>query len=102
MKRCAYCSVEGSLTKEHIWPSAIIRKYDEKLASYNKIIDGLVYSDPIIKDVCKNCKNVILSKLDAYLSKLYDKHLHDRLSPGDSTEISYDYDLLLRASLINS
>jgi len=51
MKTCSYCNSSGVLTKEHIWPSNIIKKYEEKLASYNKKIDKLVYSDPVIKDV---------------------------------------------------
>ncbi|OOG28794.1 hypothetical protein B1C78_00155 [Thioalkalivibrio denitrificans] len=99
MKQCAYCSEDRKLTKEHIWPSSIIKKYESKLASYNKKLDSFVYSDPVIKDVCEECNNVLLSPLDAYLSSLYDEHLHQSLNPGDSTELSFDREMLLRALL---
>jgi len=99
MKKCGYCQETGSLTKEHIWPSSIIKKYEENLASYNKRIDKFVYSDPVIKDVCANCNNVLLSKLDAYLSNIYDEHLYQRLNAGESTKISFDYNMLLRSLL---
>jgi hypothetical protein len=99
MKKCSYCNAISTPTKEHIWPSNIIKKYEEKLASYNKKIDKLVYSDPVIKDVCAKCNNEMLSELDAYLSKLYDSHLYQSLNPGDSTKIEFDFEMLLRALL---
>lgn len=99
MKICAYCENVGPLTKEHIWPSSIIKKYELKLASYNKKLDKLVYSDPVIKDVCATCNNIHLSKVDAYLSKLYDEHLYVSLDPGDNTSISFNYEMLLRSLL---
>jgi len=99
MKTCSYCNSTAPLTKEHIWPSNLIKKYEEKLASYNKKIDKLVYSDPVIKDVCANCNNVLLSPLDAYLSNLYDLWLYKSLNPGESTRIEFDFELLSRALL---
>lgn len=99
MKVCAYCKKAGPFTKEHIFPSNIIQKYRERQAFYNKRVDKFVYSDPVIKDVCANCNNNLLSKLDAYLSELYDQNLYVELAPGDNTEISYNYDLLLRSLL---
>lgn len=99
MKKCAYCPNTGSLTKEHIWPSSIIKKYDYELSTYNKKIDKLIQSEPVIKDVCATCNNVYLSKVDAYLSGLYDQHLFQCLDPGDSTSISFNYEMLLRSML---
>lgn len=99
MKNCSYCNEVGNLTKEHIWPSNIIKKFETKLASYNKKIDKFVYSDPVIKDVCAKCNNEILSKLDVYLSNLYDSHLHQRLNPGQSTKIEFNFEMLTRALL---
>lgn len=99
MKKCSYCDQPGVLTKEHIWPSNIIKKYETKLASYNKKLDKFVYSDPVIKDVCAHCNNILLSKLDAYLSNLYDQYLHQCLNSGDSAKLSFDYEMLLRVLL---
>lgn len=99
MKNCSYCNETGNLTKEHIWPSNLIRKYETKLAAYNKKLDKLVYSDPVIKDVCERCNNQNLSKLDDYLSSLYDAHLHQSLKAGDSTSIEFNYEMLTRALL---
>lgn len=99
MKTCSYCNESGTLTKEHIWPSNIIKKYDTKLASYNKKIDKLVYSDPVIKDVCSKCNNELLSPLDSYLSELYDSYLYQSLKPGESTSIELDFEMLSRALL---
>jgi len=98
-KQCAYCNDTGSLTKEHIWPRSIIKKYEPKLKTYNKRINKFIDGDPMIKDVCANCNGRILSQLDAYLSALYDRHLYKCLSPGDSTIIEYDYAMLLRSLL---
>lgn len=99
MKKCSYCDEVGALTKEHIWPSNIIKKYETKLASYNKKIDKLIYSDLVIKDVCAKCNNELLSKIDTYLSELYDTYLYQSLNPGDSTKIEFNYEMLLRALL---
>jgi hypothetical protein len=34
MSKCAYCPSTGPFTKEHIWPRALIQKYDD-LRTYN-------------------------------------------------------------------
>jgi hypothetical protein len=99
MKICAYCELSCSPTKEHIWPSSIIRKYEPRLKTYNKRINKLYFGDLVIKDVCSQCNNVKLSKLDSYLSNLYDQFFAVPLYPGQSTEIEYDYNLLLRSLL---
>lgn len=99
MKTCSYCGKAGQLTKEHIWPSNIIKKYEIKLASYNRKSNGFIHADPVIKDVCPQCNNVYLSKLDAYLSEMYDSFLYKCLDPGECTSINYSFELLLRSLL---
>jgi hypothetical protein len=99
MKKCAYCDADGPLTKEHIWPKSIILKYEEPLKTYNKRKHNFNSSDPVIKDVCAQCNNEILSKLDSYLSNVYDECFYAPLSSGDSTSLKYNYDLLLRSLL---
>ncbi|MGG2731368.1 hypothetical protein ACQYZU_26975 [Pseudomonas aeruginosa] len=98
MKKCAYCGKSEKLTKEHIWPSTLIRKY-ENLLTYNKNEDKFYKGDAVIKDVCSECNNVHLSKLDSYLSDIFDAHLKRILTPGESALLNYDYDKLLRALL---
>lgn len=99
MRYCAYCGEDRVLTKEHVWPSSLIRKYTDGLKVYNTRKNNFYIGDPVIKDVCEKCNNITLSKLDSYLSSLYDQYFFKILSPGDSVEIEYDYDLLLRALL---
>jgi hypothetical protein len=98
MKTCAYCGNESSLTKEHIWPRCLINKY-ESLLTYSKRNDALFKGEPTIKDVCAECNNVALSQLDSYLSEIFDHHFARILQPGESTSISYKYDLLIRSLL---
>ena len=98
MKYCAYCSEQGSLTKEHIWPRSLITKY-EGLKTFNPRSNSFYTGEPVIKDVCAPCNNVHLSKLDSYLSELHEKYLQNILMPGDAAFVEYDYNLLLRALL---
>lgn len=98
MKLCSYCGKIAPLTREHIWPNCLIEKY-ESLLTYSKRESKFYKGDPTIKDICGHCNNVVLSKLDAYLSSLYDKHFERIWLPGEQATISYDYELLLRSVL---
>lgn len=98
MKKCSYCRGNGTLTKEHIWPNCLIKKYEDLLA-YSKRDSKFYKGEPVIKDVCAHCNNVLLSKLDSYLSNLYDLTFHQILLPGESAALTYDYDMLLRSLL---
>jgi hypothetical protein len=98
MNKCAYCSSTGPLTKEHIWPKALIKKY-EALKTYNPKSNKFYIGEAIIKDVCSECNNKNLSPLDDYLSQLYDSFFHKILSPGEAANFEFDYPLLLRALL---
>lgn len=74
MKNCAYCGKSEKLTKEHIWPNTLIKKYED-LLTYNKNQNKFYKGDAVIKDVCSECNNIHLSKLDSYLSGLFDAYL---------------------------
>ena len=52
--------------------------------------------DMTIKDVCRECNNGPLSKLDAYFCQVYDKYFAHVPKPGKSIEIRYDFSLLMR------
>lgn len=98
MKTCAYCGKGSTLTKEHIWPSCLIEKY-ESLLTYSKRNHSLYKGDPTIRDVCAHCNNVVLSKIDSYLSGIYDRHFERILLPGEAASLSYEYGSLLRGLL---
>lgn len=98
MNNCAYCNSIEKLTKEHIWPSTLIKKFDD-LTTYNKANNKFYKGDAVIKDVCSQCNNVHLSRLDHYLSDLYDKEFSNILSPGQSAHFEFEYDKLLRVLL---
>ncbi len=98
MKLCAYCNGQGPLTKEHIWPRSLIKKYEGSKA-YNPRTNSFYNGELVIKDVCATCNNIKLSRLDTYVSELHDKYLQHILSPGDTAFIEYDYNLLLRSLL---
>lgn len=52
-----------------------------------------------IGDVCANCNNVALSRLDSYLAALTRKYFLTIVQPGDRIRFGYDFDLLLRLML---
>jgi hypothetical protein len=98
MNKCAYCPSTGPFTKEHIWPKALIQKY-ESLRTYNSNTNRFYTGEPVIKDVCAVCNNVKLSPLDGYLSQLYDTFFDKIIDAGKSVNFEFDYSLLLRALL---
>ncbi|MBW4527091.1 MAG: hypothetical protein KME18_18195 [Phormidium tanganyikae FI6-MK23] len=98
-KACAYCNVEGAMTKEHIWSKALIKRWESKLKTYNPKTEKFYTGEPVIKDVCANCNNVRLSQLDQYWSEIYDAQLKNQVQRGDGVVFTYSYDLLLRSLL---
>ncbi|CAK8713345.1 hypothetical protein GMJAKD_02610 [Candidatus Electrothrix aarhusensis] len=101
MKVCAYCKKENTLTREHIWPTSIIKKQfsDELKSTYNPKNNRFYPGEPVIKDVCAECNNEKLSNIDRDLALLYDEHFHDIVQPGDSVFFEYNYENLLRGLL---
>ena len=98
MSHCAYCESPGPFTREHIWPSTLIRKFDQ-LRTYNSKTNRFYIGDPVVKDVCAGCNNGRLSQLDMYLDGLYDLCFSSIVRSGEDARLDYDYDLLLRALL---
>ncbi len=81
-KKCAYCLKEGELTKEHIFPNAILRK-SPKLAdvSFSSAAGNkLIHTDTVIKDVCSTCNNIPLSRLDSYGTNIFEKYCLSNLN----------------------
>lgn len=100
-KNCAYCKSTTNLTKEHIFPSAIIKSFNIELLSMTDKSDYHFKGDPVIGDVCAECNNGILSQLDAHFVTCFKNQMLTPLKPGDEItfEYEYEYDLLLRELL---
>lgn len=94
-KSCAYCGNPPPFTREHIWPSGILKRGDFGIrfsARANKTFEG----DLTIADVCADCNNGPLSALDAHVCELYDRRFAKRVEPGAVVTFTYDYGLLMR------
>jgi hypothetical protein len=98
-RSCAYCNVDGTMTKEHIWSKALIERWESELKAYNPKTGIFYKGEPVIKDVCANCNNVRLSQLDRYLANMYEAQLRNHVQRGDGVVFTYSYDLLLRSLL---
>lgn len=98
-KPCAYCKENLALTKEHVWPKGLIKRFDPEALTYSKNTNRFFKSDLVVKDVCVECNNVKLSSLDSYLCEIFDSTFHEFVAPGCPARINYNYDLLLRGLL---
>jgi hypothetical protein len=96
--KCAFCPSSGPFTKEHIWPKSLIQKYEE-LRAFSPKTNTFYKGEAVIKDVCATCNNEKLSILDTYLSKIFDSSFGRILQPGESAQLKFDYELLLRGLL---
>ena len=87
------------MTKEHIWSKALIDRWESELNTYNPKTKKFYKGEAVIKDVCANCNNVTLSKLDKYLAEMYDNQFKNHVQRGNGVVFEYSYDLLLRSLL---
>lgn len=96
MKKCAYCKKERELTNEHIMPKSIYKRTDdEKNSQFYERADKFLNGEITIGDVCKICNNGVLSKLDNYVTDLWDNQLQNYIEK-DEINFEYDYHKLLR------
>lgn len=98
-RKCAYCGTAENLSREHIFPASIIKRYEDDLISVSDKSDKAFKADLVVKDVCKSCNNGILSSIDSQLLNIFVKYMHSPVQPGDSVKLSFDYNTLLRALL---
>jgi hypothetical protein len=95
---CSYCGVilkkKENRTKEHIIPEGIIKLFPDCDIAYTP--GGAFIGEAVIKDVCKNCNNVILSKLDTYGKQMVIDYFLESYSPGANLNFHYDFNLLAR------
>lgn len=99
-RRCAYCDATGDLTNEHVVPDFYHKAFGETISIVKIQTEEKAISNPQeIRDVCANCNNVVLSRLDNFLAGLTDKFFSTIVQPGDCVRFEYDFDLLLRVLL---
>jgi len=98
---CAYCKSPETPTREHLWPASL----HSRLAAANKQTSNAFWlarlqkeisNEPQIRDVCAQCNNVVLSELDAYICRLFDRTLVYIPDQHASVTFEHDYHLLKR------
>ncbi|PKM79579.1 MAG: hypothetical protein CVU89_17435 [Firmicutes bacterium HGW-Firmicutes-14] len=94
--KCAYCGKKNKLTKEHIWPRCIIKRVSNYNARFSERAGKFFEAELTISDVCEECNNGVLSKLDDYICEMYDKYFQHFHQKGDSVSFNYDFDKLAR------
>jgi hypothetical protein len=97
-RKCGFCSSSNNLTREHIFPNSVLKRYEDML-SINDKSEKTFKADLVVKDVCSICNNGVLSDLDAKFITIFDKYMHEPIFPGASVEFEYDYNDLLRELL---
>lgn len=94
---CAYCrSNTNKLTREHIWPSCIIKRVPTYTARYSERANKVFSGDLTVADVCDQCNNGALAHLDAYICNLYDRWFVQFPERGQWLDFDYDWSLLGR------
>ena len=94
-KACAYCGATGGLTKEHLLARSLMERTvgnDMFLEAAKRFVGG----QPTIRDVCATCNNGVLSTLDAYGARLFDRFFAKVHRAGEDVRFSYEFDLLAR------
>ena len=100
-KICAYCKEEEKLTKEHLWPTSLHKRFNlanEQNENYFWLsrLQRTIPNEPTIKDVCAHCNNITLSKLDKYICELFDRKFIHIVKFNEKISFEYDYHLLKR------
>jgi hypothetical protein len=98
-RTCAYCGRDSDLTNEHVFPECFNKTFDSITTAKTPAGEKAVLSDLKIHDVCGDCNNGPLSRLDAYLCTLNDKYFSTIIHSGDCVHFVYEFDRLLRVLL---
>jgi Fe-S cluster biosynthesis and repair protein YggX len=98
---CAYCNKAATRTKEHLWPASLHKRlYAANQQKANAFwlarLQREIPSEPQVRDVCANCNNVVLSKLDSYICCLFDSTLVTILHRYERVYFEHSYHLLKR------
>lgn len=98
MAICSYCNKDKSLTHEHIIPDWYLKidPSPEDEGFLERIPHRFLTTDIVIKDVCADCNNLHLSKLDSYGKLLYESYFAEHIYKGENVEFKYDYNILIK------
>ena len=98
-RTCAFCGEARQLTKEHAWPGCFMERVGRDSAHYSPKSGRVHGADYVVRDVCAECNNGPLAKLDSYFCALYDSQLSVPKGANEAVVLRYDYDLLCRVLL---
>jgi hypothetical protein len=94
-RKCVYCGQSTDLTHEHVCPNFLHDMiFPNRSFAFVGGANKLVIGEVTIRDVCANCNNGVLSRLDAYGKKLAVRYFKNAVDV--TVRFEYDYDLLLR------
>ncbi len=95
---CTYCKNDAKATREHIIPKSIIDLFPECEYVFDRKGDETkVYkAESVIRDVCADCNNGELSKLDNYGFQFISKYFIKEYDKDDTLSIEYDYNIISR------
>jgi hypothetical protein len=100
MPKCAYCSLEAKMTREHVIPK-FLYEFQKILSKsnigWNEVIGKMIAGEATVKDVCEKCNGERLGPLD-YAAKtvLGSANLLVYNYTRSTIILNYDYDLLIR------
>ncbi|MFQ2544286.1 hypothetical protein ACK3Z0_13355 [Aeromonas caviae] len=101
MRVCSFCKENKPLTREHLWPASLhkrlykINKLDRKYFWLERN-DKTIASEPKIQDVCADCNNGVLSRLDNYICELFDQNFIHMPEKGECVKFEHDHNKLKR------
>jgi hypothetical protein len=93
-KKCAFCGEKKRLTGEHVIPNGLIKLYPRENITFSNNTKFKDNKGLRVKDVCHECNNKILSKLDNYGVELIKENFIEEFKADDILEFKYDYDKL--------
>jgi len=100
MPICAYCKEERKVTREHVIPSFIYdfqKSLDKSIIGWNEVAEQSLPSEAKIKDVCGECNNIHLGKLDDEGKRLLTAAgVLKQNYCDDAIVLKYDFDKLMR------
>lgn len=100
MRKCAYCSKEAELTREHIVPNFLYKLNPDAKFGYHPRADTFLKWEAQIKDVCAHCNNELLSKVDDYAKRFYAENgIQNLVTTEKEFTLKYDFQWLSRVLL---
>lgn len=96
-KLCAYCAQDKKLTKEHVIPSWFINlDRSPSDLGFSERAPNKFVNEIVVKDVCEECNNHHLSKLDDYGKMLHEKFFSAYVFANEEVKFEYDFQTLAK------